>query len=80
MEINEKTAVKYPCLMKNTFIELCGDLIVLFTSKYSGTILHDSMDANEVGRKEDMWNPYFFKPFDGVLSMSNNTQSFNTIV
>ena len=65
-----KGEIKYPCLM--TADGYSGAIVVLFTNKYSGTVVYSERKEQPIGYYTASWAMSDFTPFNGTIELSNN--------
>lgn len=68
-EIQKEEKKEYPKLMKAILMD---NIVVLFTDKRTGFVVHDPKNLHEVGDYSLSWNHNEFQPFDGQIILSND--------
>jgi hypothetical protein len=66
--INEKQEKPFPKLMEGKY--QIGELIVLFTDKFTGKVVKS--DFYPLGMSGKYWNPINFKDFHGTITLEND--------
>lgn len=67
----ESAIINYPCL-KRTFWDDGSEMVVLFTSKYTGMVVYSTSSSWVVGGYFDDWAESQFQSFNGTIELSNN--------
>jgi len=57
---------KYPCL------KVSGDIVVLFTERYTGTVVVGWSCFSTIGKYSDTWIEKNFKPLQGSVTLEND--------
>lgn len=74
------TSKQYPYMGKMYDISIHTTLVVLFTSRKTGTIVYSSNPhKTNIGEYSDKWNETMFEPFVGVVTLEEFSSSNGNI-